>query len=1169
MSDNKLTKRPAAFAKGAIAGLAAILVFWACHLNEGEGDAKFNLTPDSAWAKCDFLTVELRDTAGTVLDTLFHGELKSLDQLNGLDASAYKGGRAVVNVIGTVNGNVCIEQSRTFDDKGGKVVVDTISLPGTAPKSVVISPATLSLELGAASVEIQALIKPAFADQVFEWDVVDPSVANLDLRFGDNDGRVFVVPIKKGTTKIKAKAKLDPTVVGEILVQVGSVDGQSISLTPDSLALYLGGPDSAFTAVIAPIDSKDVVEFSSTDEKIVTVDSKGRVKAVAAGTALVKAKFGSATAESRVTVKRDAPVLTISSKTGAAVNAPITFSPKATQEFGSIVMFKFDLQGDGSWDDSLPGPFLGATVDLPPQTASYPKEGKVKARFLVRDSEGNETIAEANIEIGNQPPETVSKSNDTLVSINDLVPFEAKVKDLEGKVALVGWDFDGDGKLDDSVKADAPEATIKTGRKFAKPGKHVAYLIATDDAGKSGLDSVRVLVVLDPPEADIGPDITVITGSPVAFSVKGKDKFGAIAKREIKVGAGAYLNLGKQDTTIVVPGDTGKIEVIGRVTDDDGNADEDTMYVTLVPPTKSNNDLASLIPTAGILAPEFKPAAIFYSLTVAYKDSMIAVTPVTADPKATLFVNSKVVASGSLSDSVAVAVGTTPKVFEILVTAQDGASKLYAVAVTRAPSSDASLANLEPAGFALKPGFAGGTFEYADTVAFKVLSATLKPTASHPAAKITVNDSVVASGTVSKALGLDVGDNLVKVVVTAQDGKTKSTYNVKIVRKAKIILSRTVGAVTAVTDSLEAPLGTTISPKAPDTTGFHFTKWSITEGSGTWQDSLVNPAKLTVKSATVRAKAAFDINVYTITGTIKGFVGGAYDKTTIKVEHGKDTGFTITPLVGQRIFTVTANGKALSLGDIKNPFGAKSFKLAAVTQDITLEAVFFKTYTLTVSASGEGTISPTGSIEVDSNSSQGFTLTSNSPETGVWVNTFTDNGADQTLALTGERMKVANYALKEIKENHTIAAGFAIRTYRMIVTGRDLCIQQVVVCPPPPQLCFKKLCLLGSGPDADTLTVNHGTKWTISTDDSLGTRPFLHWNKDGVQISTATSITTDPITADVTFNAVYKSVIVNCCVLGTCCVIIDPPILTPIGSTSIPVPTGTGGSGSPPPATEN
>ncbi|MDQ3003413.1 MAG: cadherin-like beta sandwich domain-containing protein, partial [Fibrobacterota bacterium] len=371
-----------------------------------------------------------------------------------------------------------------------------------------------------------------------------------------------------------------------------------------------------------------------------------------------------------------------------------------------------------------------------------------------------------------------------------------------------------------------------------------------------------------------------------------------------------------------------------------------------------------------------------------YTDSKVTINATTSDTAASMAINGKAAVSGKPSDLVDVKVGTNLDVFKIVVTAQDGLQKVYSVSVTRAPSADATLSNLVAVGFSLKPAFASGVLAYADTVANALASVTLTPTVSHPAAKISINDTLVATGVSSKALALIVGDNLFKIQVTAQDGSTKSVYNVKVVRKAKVIFTRVVGTLTAQVDSLEVPLGATITVKSPDSTGFHFTKWSLTEGTGTFQDSAVNPALLTVKSATVRAKAGFDINVYTITGTIKGFVGGAYDHKTIKVEHGKDTAFTITPLIGQRLLTILADTMPLNSVDIKNPYGAKSFKLLAVTQDITVEASFLKTYTLTSSVTGNGTISPVGTVEVDSASTREYSLTSGDPANGIIVSSL-------------------------------------------------------------------------------------------------------------------------------------------------------------------------------------
>jgi len=113
-------------------------------------------------------------------------------------------------------------------------------------------------------------------------------------------------------------------------------------------------------------------------------------------------------------------------------------------------------------------------------------------------------------------------------------------------------------------------------------------------------------------------------------------------------------------------------------------------------------------------------------------------------------------------------------------------------------------------------------------------------------------------------------------------------------------------------------------------------------------------------------------------------------------------------------------------------------------------------------------------------------------------------------------------------------------------------VRQVVSCPVG-QLCPIIFCLSGTGPDSTTLTVNYGSSYTLSTADSIGTRSFLRWSRDGVSVGTTTSITTPALTSDATYSAVYsRLIIIDPCPL---CVV-DPPILTPIQSTAVPVPTG-------------
>lgn len=233
MFDFSTFKRIAGLNKlGALALLAGLSIFWACHLDVADSQDKFDLKADSAWAKCDSLLVILEDTAGVDLDTLFNDKLVSLSQLSGLSAEKYQGGKAKVRIVGRKDGGVCIEQTRGFDDNGGPVLIDTLALAGSKPGSVETNPAVLELMVGDAGVEVLATIKPAFAEQVFEWSVDDATVVTLELSGGANGGKVFVIPQKNGTAKIRVRAKQDSSKSAELIVHVGSVAGKTLSLAP-------------------------------------------------------------------------------------------------------------------------------------------------------------------------------------------------------------------------------------------------------------------------------------------------------------------------------------------------------------------------------------------------------------------------------------------------------------------------------------------------------------------------------------------------------------------------------------------------------------------------------------------------------------------------------------------------------------------------------------------------------------------------------------------------------------------------------------------------------------------------------------------------------------------------------------------------------------------------
>ena len=110
-----------------------------------------------------------------------------------------------------------------------------------------------------------------------------------------------------------------------------------------------------------------------------------------------------------------------------------------------------------------------------------------------------------------------------------------------------------------------------------------------------------------------------------------------------------------------------------------------------------------------------------------------------------------------------------------------GAASNEASAEAKALSSDANLSALLVSQGTLSPDFTATEAAYTATVANNVGSLTVTPTAADGNATITANNTAVTSGSSSGAIALNVGDNDVDVIVTAEDG-TKKTYTVTVTR---------------------------------------------------------------------------------------------------------------------------------------------------------------------------------------------------------------------------------------------------------------------------------------------------------------------------------------------------------------------------------------------------
>jgi uncharacterized delta-60 repeat protein len=257
----------------------------------------------------------------------------------------------------------------------------------------------------------------------------------------------------------------------------------------------------------------------------------------------------------------------------------------------------------------------------------------------------------------------------------------------------------------------------------------------------------------------------------------------ASATIQARVNGSSYANVssGSASSSLALAVGANTIEV--RVTAEDTTTTK--TYTVTVTRLSNNANLSALTLSAGTLSPTFASGTITYTASVPNATASISVIPTTADTTASIQVRVNGgsyanVTSGSVSSSLALNVGANT--VDVKVTAQDGTTKTYTVTVTRAGSSNADLSALTLSSGTLTPTFASGTITYTATVPTATSSITVTPTRVEANATIKVNNVSVTSGQPSGSITLNIGANTISVVVTAQDGSTK-TYTVTVTRE--------------------------------------------------------------------------------------------------------------------------------------------------------------------------------------------------------------------------------------------------------------------------------------------------------------------------------------------------------------------------------------------------
>lgn len=199
-------------------------------------------------------------------------------------------------VTGKAEGQVTITAKAGNYSASCVVTVKSVKVTG-----VTMSPTSLSINIGETST-LSANISPANAtNKSVTW-----SSSNSCVTINANG---VITGVSAGSATITVTTS-DGGFTATCSVTCKAVAVTSITLSPESLSLYLGGSKASVTATVAPDNATDkTVTWSIDKTSIATISASGstvEVTPVAAGTATLTAKSGSITKTCAVTVSAKA-----------------------------------------------------------------------------------------------------------------------------------------------------------------------------------------------------------------------------------------------------------------------------------------------------------------------------------------------------------------------------------------------------------------------------------------------------------------------------------------------------------------------------------------------------------------------------------------------------------------------------------------------------------------------------------------------------------------------------------------------------------------------------------------------------------------------------------------------------------------------------------------------
>lgn len=435
-----------------LSALASLSVLWSCFASDPDAEEYLNLTLNASYADYDTVSIRLVEAGDTdkVLEVVWNDKIPEPAKFPRHKLTSAKG-RDFIIQIRCYNARHELLMSKNVKVEGKKpdpavVLVPELRLLGlkasTGSLSPPFTPSGLTYTVEVAET-VANLTLTATALDAGNALSIDGASANWgvgvskDLAIGPNPF-LLTVSTKDG----KKSVTYQVNVIRGRIIPPAEVTG--VSLTDTALTLYTGDDPTPLTAKVDPPGA--ALEWTSLDGNVASVDVLGRVKPVGPGDTKVSVKAGNYSASATIKVKRDVPVLSVGDNTAVKPGTEVVFTINITQEHGTLVSFKYDLNGDTTWDEI-------DTTDIPASLSlkhTYAAAGNFLARFEVKDSEGNVATASRAITVDNSAFQIaiLSPKEDTLINTRSILvkymvndtPLEKTFSDLPEGTTLVTVD---------------------------------------------------------------------------------------------------------------------------------------------------------------------------------------------------------------------------------------------------------------------------------------------------------------------------------------------------------------------------------------------------------------------------------------------------------------------------------------------------------------------------------------------------------------------------------------------------------------------------------------------------------------------------------------------------------------------------------------------------------